>query len=129
MPDCSGLFGPRGSRTHPNQKRDTPHTRLRSSTFHSFETPQEPKCSELKMICGRLYLHATTGSHLDDSSKYFSFWKSSSFHFFGPKKPKSRPQSTLSFSKNSIIFNDLLAGASEHKSEKFFLVFKLMINI
>jgi hypothetical protein len=27
----------------PNQKRNTPHGRLRSSIFHSFETPQEPK--------------------------------------------------------------------------------------
>ena len=45
MPGCSGLYGPIGGgvgRT-PNQKRDTPPTRLRSSTFHSFETPQEPK--------------------------------------------------------------------------------------
>ena len=31
----------------------------------------------------------------------------------------------FSFSINTIIFNDLLAGDSEHKSEKFFFVFNL----
>ena len=43
MPVCSGLYGPRGSRTTTKPKSGYPGDRLRSSTFHSFETPQEPK--------------------------------------------------------------------------------------
>ena len=48
------------------------------------------------------------------------------FHFFGPKNQKVDLKVPFSNSKNSIIFNDLLAVASEHKSEKFFFVFKFL---
>ena len=51
MPDCSGLYGPRGEVAPPNQNRGTQVRRLRSSTFHSFDTPQEPKMlSALKKL-------------------------------------------------------------------------------
>jgi len=86
------------------------------------------KCSELSKIFGPyIGLHATTGSHLDDMSKHFSFLKSSSVSLFlGPKSQKVDLKVPFSNSKNSNIINDLLAGASEHKSEKFFFVFKFL---
>jgi hypothetical protein len=42
------------------------------------------------------------------------------FTFLGQKSQKVDLKVPFSISKNSNIFNDLLAGASEHKSEKFF---------
>ena len=88
------------------------------------------KCSELKMLGGRLYLHATTGSHLIDKSKNFSFLKSSSVSLFWAKKPKSRPQSTLfEFQKlNNFQWSFSRGGASEHKFEKIFFYFYLFLS-
>ena len=51
----------------------------------------------------------------------FHFWNRVPFHFFWPKKPKVDLKAPFSFSKNSNIFNDLLAGAYEQISENFFL--------
>ena len=121
MPGCSGLYGPRGSRTTPKPKSGYPRTRLRSSTFHSLETPQEPKMlraqNDLNLGVSARYNRFPPRRHV---RTLFIFEIEFHFTFLGPKKPKSRSQSTPFDSKNSIIFNDLLAGDSEHKSEKFF---------
>ena len=127
MPGCSGLYGPRRGRTHPNQKRGTPTPRLRSSTFHSFETPQEPKM--LRALNAQppywvaRYNSFPPRRHVQ---KLFIFEIEFRFTFLGQKSRKVDLKVPFSFSKNSIIFNDLLAGASEHKSEKFFFVFKFL---
>jgi hypothetical protein len=110
-----------GESDHAQTKKGIPSS-LGCSWVHSIllRRRKNRKCSELKMFGPCLRLHATTGSHLDDTSKHFSFLKSSSVSLFWTKKPKSRPQSTLFEFQYSNIFNDLLAMASEHKSEKFF---------
>jgi hypothetical protein len=98
MPGCSGLYGPGGGGSDaPPTKNGIPLSggwgRAHSILLRR---RKNQKCSELKMLGGKLYLHATTGSHLDDTSKNFSFLKSSSVSlWFRPKKPKSRSQSTL----------------------------------
>ena len=94
--DLFQLIWPTGESDHPQTKISIP-LEIGWGRAHSIILirRKNQKCSELKMICGRLYLHATTGSHLVDTSKNFSFLKSSSVSLFWPKKPKSRPQSTL----------------------------------
>ena len=104
---------PRGSgvgRT-PNQKRDTPIQRLRSSTFHSFETPTEPKM-----------LRAQNNFPVDRFARYnsfppprhvqtlFIFEIEFRLTFWAQKSQKVDLEVPFSFSKNSIIFNNLLAG-------------------
>ena len=82
MPVCSGLYGPGGVGRTPNQKRDTPLLRLKSSTFHSFETPQEPKMLRALNAQPPYWVVRYNRSHLDDTSKNFSFLKSSSIPLF-----------------------------------------------
>ena len=81
-------MAPWGVGPPPIQNQDNPPRRLSSSTFHSFETPQEPKMLRALKDFPWLRLHATTGSHLHDTSKHFSFLKSSSISLFWAKKAK-----------------------------------------
>ena len=60
--------------------------------------------------------------------KLFIFEIEFLFTFLGPKKQKVDLKVPFSISKNSIILNDLLAGAFEHKSEKFFYLNIFQIN-
>ena len=108
----------------PNQKQSTPGARLRSSAFHSFETQQEPKM-----------LRALNKINVDRSARYSRFPPRRHvqtlfiseiefrFTFLGQKGQKEDLKAHFSFSKSSIVFNDLLARASENKSEKFFFFF------
>ena len=48
------------------------------------------------------------------------------FTFLGQKSQKVDLIAPFSFFKNWIIFNDLLAVASDYKTEKFFFVFKFL---
>ena len=130
-PPNAGLFRliwPRGSRKppptprppHPNQ--GTLLTRLRSSTPHSFESPQEPKMlralKDFKKAIIARYNRLPPRRHV---RILFIFEIEFRFTFMGQKSQKVNLKVPFSNSKNSIIFNDLLARASEHKSEKFFL--------
>ena len=116
MPVCSGLYGPRGSRTHPKPKSGYPSGAAEVEHIQFFwdaartENAQSSKRFIHGWVCKLQQLPTST-----TRPKTFHFWNRVPFHFFGPKKPKSRPQSTFSISKNSIIFNDLQAGATEHK--------------
>ena len=122
MPGCSGLYGPRGVGRTPNQKRGTPVVWLRSSTFHSFETPLEPKMLRAQNARGQAifarYNRFPPRRHVQ---KLFIFEIEFHFTFLGQKSQKVGLKVPFSISKNSIISNDLLAGYSEHKSEKCFL--------
>jgi hypothetical protein len=121
---CSGLYrlrGGGGGRTTSKPKSGYPSRSAEVETFHSLRRRKNRKCSELKMFSPRVYFHATTGPHLDDTSEHFKSKKSSFFLFLDQNSQKVDLKVFFSFSKNTIIFNDLLAGASEHKSEKFFL--------
>ena len=121
MPGCSGLYGPRGSRTHLKPKSGYPCWRLRSSTFHSFETPQEPKMLKALndlargLICTLQQVPTST-----TRPNTFHFWNRVPFHFFGQKSQKVDLKVPFSVSKNSIIFNDILERDSCHKSDNFF---------
>ena len=111
------LIWPPGKSDHPQTQIGIPRPhgwgRARSILLRR---RKNRKCSEIKMIYPWVGLHATTGSHLDDTSKHFSFLKSSSISLFLQKSRKALVKVPFSISKNSIISNDLLAGASEHKS-------------
>ena len=121
MPGCSGLYGPRGSRTHPHPKSGYPRPRLRSSTFNSFETPQEPKMLRaLKDLRKAIFARYNRFPPRRHAQILFIFEIEFRFTFFDQKSQKVDLKVPISNSKNSIILNDLLAGASEHKSEIFF---------
>jgi hypothetical protein len=110
----------------PQPKSGTPPWRLRSSTFHSFETPQEPKMLRAQNAQGEggsaRYNRFPPPRHV---RTLFLFEIEFRFTFLDQKSQKVLFKRLLSFCKNSIILNGTLAGASEHKSEKFFLcVFK-----
>ena len=120
-------MAPGGVGRTPNQKRDTRTQRLRSSTFHSFETPQEPKMLRALKDLGEA-IFARYNRFPPRRHVQTLFISEIEFHFLflGQKSQKVDLKASFSFSKNSIILNDLLAGASEHKSEKFFFVFKFL---
>ena len=127
MPGCSGLYGPGGvGRSTPNQKRGTPNAWLRSSTFHSFETLQEPKMlraqNNLRQAIFARYNRFPPRRHV---RTLFIFEIEFHFTFLGQKSKKADLKVPFSFLKNSIIFNDLQAGASEYKSEKFFFYLQI----
>ena len=90
MPDCSGLYGPPGEVAPPNQNRDTPPFRLRSTTFHFRDTPQEPKMlralKNLRMGRFARYNRFPSRRHL----KNFQSKKSSSVSLFWAKKAKKQ---------------------------------------
>ena len=127
MPGCSGLYGPRKSRTTPEPKSGYPSHPAEVEHIPFFETPQEPKM-----------LRALNKNALDGSARYnrfpplhhvqtlFIFEIEFRFTFLGQKSQKVDLKIPFSFSKDSNIFNDLLAGASEHKSDRFFFVFKFL---
>ena len=121
MPGCSGLYGPGGVGPPPNQNRDT----LRSGwgRAHSIllRRRKNRKCSELSKICP---WWVCTLQQVPTSMTVQTLFISEiefRFTFLGQKSQKVDLKAPFSISKNSIIVNDLLAGASEHKSEKFFL--------
>ena len=79
---------------------------------------QSSKCSGEGYICTLQQVPTST-----TRPKTFHFWNRVPFHFLGQKSQKEDLKVPFSISKNSFNFNDLLARASEHKSE-FFFVFK-----
>jgi hypothetical protein len=104
MPVCSGLYGRGGGRTTPNPNRGIPDTQLRSSTFNSFDTPKNGKCSELKMISPWVGIPATTAFNLDDTSETSNPRNRVPIRFFGPKKLKSRSQSILMVINHKYLY-------------------------
>ena len=116
-------IAPGGVGRTPNQKRDTPHTQRRSSTFHSFESPQEPKMLRALNVFGvdrfARYNRFPPRRHVQ---KLFIFEIEFRFTFLSQKSRKVDLKVPFSNSKNSMIFNDLLAVASEHKFEKNFFL-------
>ena len=95
MPVCSGLYGPRGSRTHPKPKTGYPSYIAEVEHIPFFETPQEPKMLRALNVWPLDRFARYNRSHLDDTSKNFSFLKSSSVSLFWANNPKSGSQSTL----------------------------------
>ena len=122
-------MAPGGEVAPPNQNRDTPSLRLRSSTFHFRDTPQEPKMLRAlkKLTMGRFarYNRFPSRRHLKNHSiQEIEFI----FTFLGQKSQKVDLKAPFSFFKNWIIFNDLLAGATEHKSENIFFCLQIFEN-
>jgi hypothetical protein len=131
-PPNTGLFRliwPPGSRTTPKSKSGYPAPYLRSSTFHSFETPKEPKMlraqNDLPEGASARYNSFPTRWHVQKLSIQEIEFHLAFLNLISQKVDLKVP---FSFSKNSIIFNDLLEGASEHKFENFFC-HQLFVNL
>ena len=96
MPVCSGLYGPRRGRTHPKPKTGYPAHAAEVEHIPFFwdaprtKNAQSSKCSGEGYICTLQQVPTST-----TRPNTFHFWNRVPFHFFGPKKPKSRPPSTL----------------------------------
>ena len=126
-PPNAGLFRlmvpPRESDHPPTQNRDTPPRRLRSSTFHSFETPQEPNMlraqNDLRVYLDARYNRFQPRRHVQ---KLFIFEIEFHFTFLGQKAQKVELKVIFSFSKNSITLNDLVAGFLSINLRSFFCV-------
>ena len=112
----------------PNQKRDTPRPWLRSSTFHSFETPQEPKMLRALNIfpVGRFARYNRFPPRRHVQTLFISEIEFR-FTFLCQKSQKEDLKVPFSISKNSIILNDLLGGLlSINLKSFFFFVFKFL---
>ena len=92
MPVCSGLYGPRGSRTHPKPKTGYPAPAAEVEHIPFSWCAVRTKNAQIFKWFAEGYI--CTLQQVPTSTtppNTFHFWNRVQFHFFGPKVPKSRP--------------------------------------